>query len=452
MKSKTRLTLDLKNSESYDNLILHRGDSNSRVIEIELTDDHAPVKLTSAMSATINASTNGIVVADGEKATVDTANNIISFTVTDNMTSLPGQSKISLTVTEGDALITAQTFRATITDSVINEGSKFEPTGGTVKQFMDEIKAARGDYDNLNARFDSKLDNTAGSVTTDNIASMAVTSDKIANGAITATKIKKNAVSGSNIAQNQVGTNHLQSGAVTKEKLADEVKTSINTKADKATTIAGYGITNAYTKAEIDETLSGKLNSTAGSVTTDNIASKAVTSEKIANGAITALKIDKGAVSGSNIADNQIGTNHLQNGAVTIDKLADEVNTIINSKYDAENVETGIATLAPYSSCESYIKAATCEYTKIGKRIICNLKVKLNAFTLSKNASISFTNLPFITNMSNITYSVAVTSKGNIRCGTTASSNWVTIANNTTSNIDFEDNDTIDCTLIYNTK
>ena len=156
MTSKTRLTLDLKSSESYDNLILHRGDSNSRVIEIELTDAHAPVTLTSGMSAIIDASTNGIVVADGEKATVDTTNNIISFTVTDNMTSLPGRSKISLTVTEGVTVITAQTFRAIVTDSVINEGSKFEPTGGTVKQIIDEVAAARGNYDSLNARFDSK--------------------------------------------------------------------------------------------------------------------------------------------------------------------------------------------------------------------------------------------------------------------------------------------------------
>lgn len=158
MTSKTRLTLDLKDSQSFDTLILHRGDSNSRIIEIELTDNHAPVTLTSGMSATINASTNGIVVADGEKATVDTANNIISFIVTDNMTSLPGQSKISITVTEGESVITAQTFRAIVTDAVINEGSKFEPTGGTVKQFMDELASARGDYDNLGIALNSKAD------------------------------------------------------------------------------------------------------------------------------------------------------------------------------------------------------------------------------------------------------------------------------------------------------
>lgn len=100
------------------------------------------------------------------------------------------------------------------------------------------------DFNEVDEALSGKLDNTAGSVTTDNIASKSVTSDKIAAGAITALKIATNAVSGSNIAQYQISANHLQSGAVTTDKLADEVKESINSKADKATTLDGYGITD----------------------------------------------------------------------------------------------------------------------------------------------------------------------------------------------------------------
>ncbi len=54
-------------------------------------------------------------------------------------------------------------------------------------------------------------------------------------------------------------------------------------KADKASTLAGYGIANAYSKTEIDTKLSGKLENTAGSVTTDNIVNKAVTAEKLSD-------------------------------------------------------------------------------------------------------------------------------------------------------------------------
>lgn len=114
------------------------------------------------------------------------------------------------------------------------------------------------DFNEVDDALSGKLDNTAGSVTTDNIASKAVTSDKIANGAITALKIANGAVSGSNIAQYQISANHLQSGAVTTDKLADEVKESINSKADKATTLDGYGINDAYTKDEVDNELAAK--------------------------------------------------------------------------------------------------------------------------------------------------------------------------------------------------
>ena len=96
----------------------------------------------------------------------------------------------------------------------------------------------------------------------------------------------------------------------------------INAKSDKFTTLSGYGITDAYTKTEVDTALSGKLDNTTGSVATDNIANKAVTNEKIANGAITALKLANNAVSGNNIAQNQISTDHLQSEAVTNEKIA----------------------------------------------------------------------------------------------------------------------------------
>ena len=121
----------------------------------------------------------------------------------------------------------------------------------------------------------------------------------------------------------------------------------INAKSDKFTTLSGYGITDAYTKTEVDTALSGKLDNTTGSVATDNIAdgavtsdkiaNKSVTSDKIANGAITALKLANGAVSGSNVAQNQISTNHLQSGAVTTDKLADKSVAIAKLSDDLLN-------------------------------------------------------------------------------------------------------------------
>ena len=85
-------------------------------------------------------------------------------------------------------------------------------------EILETNKADKGEVDTA---LSGKLDNTTGSVATDNIASKAVTNDKIANGAITALKLANGAVSGSNIAQNQISTNHLQSEAVTSDKIAN---------------------------------------------------------------------------------------------------------------------------------------------------------------------------------------------------------------------------------------
>lgn len=208
------------------------------------------------------------------------------------------------------------------------------------------------------------------------------------------------------------------------EQNVEKIKqTDLDNKADKSTTLAGYGITDGenignkvtdkskitdedanypsigylheyyHDFSEVDDALSGKLDNTAGSVTTDNIASRAVTSDKIANGAITALKLANGAVSGSNIAQNQISKNHLQSGAVTADKLADEVKTIINSKYDSSNVETGSGTLTPYTTSADIVKSADFTYQRVGRVVTVNVNIVFNA---GANAGVRFINLPYV--------------------------------------------------------
>lgn len=149
-------------------------------------------------------------------------------------------------------------------------------------------------------------------------------------------------------------------GAVTNNKLADEVNTSINGKANKSTTLAGYGITNGenignkvsdkskitdedanypsvgylhqyyYDFSEVDEALSGKLDNTEGAVKRDNIDINAVGTDEI----------DSGAVDTVNIADR----------AVTVDKLSDNVNQelIINTLPKFMSLSTVAATRAMY--------------------------------------------------------------------------------------------------------
>ncbi len=116
-----------------------------------------------------------------------------------------------------------QNIAAKVSNIMIEEGDKkslylpYEVAKG-VKELAQSTESAITEVDTA---LSGKLDNTTGSVKTDNIASKAVTNEKIANGAITALKLAIGAVSGNNIAQNQISTDHLQNGAVTNDKIAN---------------------------------------------------------------------------------------------------------------------------------------------------------------------------------------------------------------------------------------
>ena len=204
-------------------------------------------------------------------------------------------------------------------------------------------------------------------------------------------------------------------------------QTDLNNKADKATTLAGYGITDGensgnkvsdkseitddyanypsikylkgyyYDYNEVDEALLGKLDNASGAVKTDNIANKAVTSDKLASSAVTSMKIANNAVAGNHIAQYQIGTAHLMNGIITTEKLADKVKSTISSKYDSSNIETGSGNLTVSSTHSDKIKSANFEYQKIGNRVNLHIYVEFKSFTPSNiGSSITLTGLPFI--------------------------------------------------------
>lgn len=134
----------------------------------------------------------------------------------------------------------------------------------------------------------------------------------------------------------------------------DTVDANLANKADNSTTLAGYGITDGenignkvtdkrkitdkdanypsigylhdyyYDCNEVDDALSGKLGNTAGSVTTDNIASKAVTTEKLAEDVTNQLSKLK-----DDIGDRNITLDFNYDGY--IDKKG-EFNTLVSFK------------------------------------------------------------------------------------------------------------------------
>ena len=159
----------------------------------------------------------------------------------------------------------------------------------------------------------------------------------------------------------------------------DALETTVDGKANKATTLAGYGITDAYTKTETDGLLDAKADETAlanyatTTALTSGLAGKEDTSNKtkIINdgnkssetlfptiGAITTwtdqqiqqLSTEGIPVNPDNIGSNAITTDKIANGAVTTEKLADD--SVTEDKLSNDVVASIDAKLpAPDADC-----------------------------------------------------------------------------------------------------
>ncbi|MCH5297803.1 MAG: metallophosphoesterase [Ruminococcus sp.] len=143
----------------------------------------------------------------------------------------------------------------------------------------------------------------------------------------------------------------------------NEVETALAQKADRATTLAGYGITDAIKNASgtvSSENIAkgavtiGKIadsavlpsNLVSGAVTEEKLNTGAVTTKKIADGVVTTKKIADGAVSTLKIADGAVTTDEIAYGVVTKEKLSQALQTEIKGKSNKEDVDTALANKA----------------------------------------------------------------------------------------------------------
>lgn len=72
-----------------------------------------------------------------------------------------------------------------------------------------------------------------------------------------------------------------------------------------------------------------------------------------------------------------------------------DVDTLLSSKYDSANIESGTATLTPYSTVTDKIKNASCTYKTIGDIVIVSATVKMNAVSLAGNSMCPLIDLPY---------------------------------------------------------
>lgn len=74
---------------------------------------------------------------------------------------------------------------------------------------------------------------------------------------------------------------------------------------------------------------------------------------------------------------------------------APEVDSLLATKYDSANIESGTSKLTPYSTVTDKIKSANCTYKTIGDIVIVSATVKMNAVSLGGNSMYPLIDLPY---------------------------------------------------------
>lgn len=157
--------------------------------------------------------------------------------------------------------------------------------------------------------------------------------------------------------------------------------------------------------------LTKKLDDKEKVIKTKHLDNYSVSTEKLEDGAVTNEKIEFGAVGEDELSvelfekidgklDNTqsvVKTEHIASEAVSVEKLASGVVQLIDSKYDASNVETGSGQLTISEANLDKINSASFEYQRNGDWVEVHIYVDFKAF-LPTNASVSMTllGLPYV--------------------------------------------------------
>nr|WP_294368072.1 hypothetical protein [uncultured Ruminococcus sp.] len=197
-----------------------------------------------------------------------------------------------------------------------------------------EITAARDAFDNLGERLDNLLPNEVDVITSDHMRDGAVKTLKIADAAVTQSKLSADLKSSISSIANKADT--------------ADVNVSLALKADKATTLDGYGITDAYTKTTVKTLLAGKLD---------------------------AMSFDNEPTLNSPC--------YLTSGTVY---------SALTKKFDSSNIETGKGNLAPAQAIYDGYEGSF-NYSKIGK--IVTVALNITTLIAGKNY-VQFAGLPFM--------------------------------------------------------
>ena len=198
----------------------------------------------------------------------------------------------------------------------------------------------------------------------------------------------------------------------------DTTDANLASKANKSTTLAGYGITDAYTKERTDQKLARKLNSMPFDSEPKNNSPCYLTSGAVYNALL--VKADK---------------------------------TALATKYDSSNIESGTSTLTPYSTVTDKIKSANCTYKTIGDIVIVSATVKMNAVSLGGNSMCPLIDLPYKCISEDNVFCVGISNLGKLfKFAIPKNNTWLQFSTQDKTAYTFADGEQINVICLYKIK
>lgn len=208
----------------------------------------------------------------------------------------------------------------------------------------------------------------------------------------------------------------------------DTTDANLTKKADKTSTLAGYGIINAYTKTEMLNFLAKKE---------DN-------SNKVSS------KTDITDSSTNYPSIEYLGEYYYDANEVY---SSEETDKLLATKYDSANIESGISTLTPYSTVADKIKSASCMYKTIGDVVIISATVKMNAVSLAGNSMCPLIDLPYKCISEDNVFCVGISNLGKLfKFAIPKNNTWLQFSTQDKTAYTFADGEQINVICLYKIK
>ena len=202
----------------------------------------------------------------------------------------------------------------------------------------------------------------------------------------------------------------------------DELDGMFAAKADRATTLDGYGITDTYTQSQIKTKLEQKLNKMPFDSEPTLNSPCYLTSGAVYNSLLDKANSSDVKTSVKSLS-NAIKSKADINAVNALNEYVEQNAAAINGKYDSSNVEVGKGELTPaqaiYDGCEGSFN-----YSKIGKTVT----VALNITTLVAGKNyVQFAGLPFMAMTASRLSSIAVYTTANKLVNIRLDGSWLYI-------------------------